>query len=407
PLPPSDIVISEANLDKHLGNTAMYGAYLKFFDEIVHREGIDRTLATYFPRLLPGLIGGLTHPWIHIGYGLEFRNPGVVAEGFAYACSWFVDQSFITDHVLCEPHDKPGPEIEPNNGAKGGDKDMGSGNLPRHPSPPRAKAKVRELADPWHVMLDVETNPLFQIDSTNERFAQRQQDLMARPAALQYLRTTIGACYPWTPDHFHSPTDRGHDPAAIESTTTAAAAIATATATTVSDVERGPIDSHLNRQLADLVPLVTCVFAEQVRSDQRLDFYLAHGVTSLFATHIIWPYLTDPYDRVRLLRLQLFGVAVIYVCQGRGRLVPPADPTTPKAETKGPEKTTTTAAAWAKVQHECLSTDDDHVAKVVRALAYFGQVYGDPTGRYWRAARATVDRIHTTDDWITKPIPPP
>lgn len=74
-----------------------YQAYIKFFAEEVLKEGIAPAVEKYVfdisanwvdgvetakqPQMLNRLLSGVLHPYIHVGYGLEFNAPGMVVEG--------------------------------------------------------------------------------------------------------------------------------------------------------------------------------------------------------------------------------------------------------------------------------------------------------------------------------------
>lgn len=72
-----------------------YTAYLKFFEEELTAKGIDKVLAEYVfspeanigtrggpaPEMINRLLDGVFHPMIHLGCGVEFNMPGIVAEG--------------------------------------------------------------------------------------------------------------------------------------------------------------------------------------------------------------------------------------------------------------------------------------------------------------------------------------
>jgi hypothetical protein len=59
---------------------------------MIQQEGVAAVVEKYVfskaaneprPQMLGRLLGGITHPMIHTGYGLEFCLPGMVAEGAA------------------------------------------------------------------------------------------------------------------------------------------------------------------------------------------------------------------------------------------------------------------------------------------------------------------------------------
>ena len=48
---------------------------------VVERYIFSKAVNEPRPQMLGRFLGGLVHPMIHAGYGLEFRLPGMVAEG--------------------------------------------------------------------------------------------------------------------------------------------------------------------------------------------------------------------------------------------------------------------------------------------------------------------------------------
>lgn len=73
-----------------------YDSYLAFYSLELVQHGLDSTLEKYFfsadanwgrneedthPEMLSRLLAGLVHPYIFVGYGVEFGMLGMVAEG--------------------------------------------------------------------------------------------------------------------------------------------------------------------------------------------------------------------------------------------------------------------------------------------------------------------------------------
>ncbi|GAA88254.1 hypothetical protein ASPFODRAFT_143603 [Aspergillus luchuensis CBS 106.47] len=77
---------------KYLGQEKHYSNYLEFFQRQMKEKGEERVLGEYLfsdsggevaELMLGRLFGGLIHPFIHFGFGLEFNQPAIVAEGLA------------------------------------------------------------------------------------------------------------------------------------------------------------------------------------------------------------------------------------------------------------------------------------------------------------------------------------
>ncbi|KAH7918719.1 hypothetical protein BV22DRAFT_1199852 [Leucogyrophana mollusca] len=97
-------VITEGNFSLHLGDHKYYQAYFNFFSAYVLENGAGAAMEEFVfslkrnfdpendpegkeqPEMLYRFVmDGLLHPMIHVGYGVEFGLPGLVAEGLAMA----------------------------------------------------------------------------------------------------------------------------------------------------------------------------------------------------------------------------------------------------------------------------------------------------------------------------------
>ncbi|KAL4901850.1 hypothetical protein BDW74DRAFT_159056 [Aspergillus multicolor] len=73
-----------------LGDEKNYPHYLEFFQREIEQHGVETVLNTYlFARdpnaenMMARLFGGLLHPIIHLGFGIEFNQPAIIAEALA------------------------------------------------------------------------------------------------------------------------------------------------------------------------------------------------------------------------------------------------------------------------------------------------------------------------------------
>lgn len=80
-----------------ISNSRLYGDYLEFFDAEINGSDYKTVFREYIPMLIPSLIQSATHPFIHLGYGIEFESPLVVAEGLAFACISYRPGEFAVD----------------------------------------------------------------------------------------------------------------------------------------------------------------------------------------------------------------------------------------------------------------------------------------------------------------------
>ncbi|KAK9546256.1 hypothetical protein V6Z88_009217 [Aspergillus fumigatus] len=95
PVLPTTQSIVESMHDKtqfqqHLGKEENFPNYLAFFQQEIEKKGVAVVLNEYLfsgsecaENMFSRLFGGLLHPLIHIGFGLEFDQPAIVAEGLA------------------------------------------------------------------------------------------------------------------------------------------------------------------------------------------------------------------------------------------------------------------------------------------------------------------------------------
>ncbi|PYI22895.1 hypothetical protein BO99DRAFT_399627 [Aspergillus violaceofuscus CBS 115571] len=76
---------------ERLGRRQHYSDFLRFFQREIERVGVEAVLDGYLFQegdevaraMLGRLFGGLVHPFIHLGFGLEFEQPALVAEALA------------------------------------------------------------------------------------------------------------------------------------------------------------------------------------------------------------------------------------------------------------------------------------------------------------------------------------
>ena len=80
--------ITDENWKQFIGKDEFYQNYLDYFKTKIAEDGSQTTLLKYLfdEDLLPCVVSGAVHPLIHLGFGVEFKNDDVVAEGLAEAC---------------------------------------------------------------------------------------------------------------------------------------------------------------------------------------------------------------------------------------------------------------------------------------------------------------------------------
>ncbi|KAJ3004700.1 hypothetical protein HKX48_001097 [Thoreauomyces humboldtii] len=77
--------VTADNWKENLGKgPTFYRDYTTFFLAEIQAQGIKPTLAKYLPGLVAGMGGDVFHPLCHLGLGLEFQQPLVVAQGLSF-----------------------------------------------------------------------------------------------------------------------------------------------------------------------------------------------------------------------------------------------------------------------------------------------------------------------------------
>ncbi|KAL5048447.1 hypothetical protein BDW71DRAFT_177695 [Aspergillus fruticulosus] len=90
-----DVVQSLHQKDKFkeaLGDEKNYPDFLEFFQREIDKKGVEAVLSEYLFKqfidenaesMMARLFGGLVHPVIHLGFGIEFNQPAIIAEALA------------------------------------------------------------------------------------------------------------------------------------------------------------------------------------------------------------------------------------------------------------------------------------------------------------------------------------
>ncbi|KAJ7662537.1 hypothetical protein DFH06DRAFT_1324907 [Mycena polygramma] len=105
--------ITETNWTTRLGERKAYGSYLAFFQEQVEKQGVSATMTKYVMApeangnealMLARLLGGALHPFLQVGFGVEFGQDYMVAQGLAMAA---VTEAGTSQIVLDMPSGLP------------------------------------------------------------------------------------------------------------------------------------------------------------------------------------------------------------------------------------------------------------------------------------------------------------
>ncbi|KAJ7214072.1 hypothetical protein GGX14DRAFT_618266 [Mycena pura] len=114
--------ITEANWTSHLGKSNaiwhMYPRYLDFFSSQIAKHGITHVLERYVfspdanendTLMLARFFGGLVHPFIQTGFGIEFGQDFMVAQGLAQAAVSSPEGASVMGTASGMPEIKSGP----------------------------------------------------------------------------------------------------------------------------------------------------------------------------------------------------------------------------------------------------------------------------------------------------------
>jgi hypothetical protein len=89
---------------KYMFQEEHYSNYLAFFQREIAAKGVPAVMKEYLfsgdklaESLLSRMFAGLVHPIIHLGFGIEFQQPAIVAQAFAQAS---VHQDYLGDQFF-------------------------------------------------------------------------------------------------------------------------------------------------------------------------------------------------------------------------------------------------------------------------------------------------------------------
>lgn len=88
----------------YLGSDKYYHDFLVFFKEEIDQKGWQEVLNEYIFKgderaddMLVRMFGGILHPIIHLGFGIEFEQPTIIAEALAQAA---VHDNWEASHLI-------------------------------------------------------------------------------------------------------------------------------------------------------------------------------------------------------------------------------------------------------------------------------------------------------------------
>ncbi|KAI9463455.1 hypothetical protein HD554DRAFT_2175559 [Boletus coccyginus] len=347
--------ITEENFVDHLADEKFYQGYVSFFSEQVSEKGAASTLEEFVfsdkynfqqgrdantqPEMLARLVAGLVHPFIHVGYGVEFGLKGMFVEGLAMAAVHDVAARGSLSASLFTPSSTNSAD-----------------NIANHlwsfalDAPATTNTPIVSKAGGVHAF-DIVAR-ILKDDRLNHRAPGDSAELLNE----------------------YSPIVREH-------------------------AEQWTIDldqpGEVERKMEELVWLSSLVYGVggSTPNGFQSDFFLMHMVTSSIFLPSLIAYLT-PRSQVLLLRRYLFTVLTWWVARGRPVLniksfmtttsVEPSVPTTPSPKTPPTTETTPTPNPFLPVLQSAITHPNDHFVKIQRTFAHFDTLYGRRPAGYFK-----------------------
>ncbi|KAI9463453.1 hypothetical protein HD554DRAFT_1313829 [Boletus coccyginus] len=359
PMVESPHPITEENFVDHLGDDKFYQGYISFFSEKVSEKGAASTLEEFVfsdkynfqqgrdvntqPEMLARLFEGLVHPFIHVGYGVEFGLKGMFVEGLAVAA--------VQDVVV-------------------------KGSLPSSLFTLSLTNGTDSIAGRfWSFALDAPA-------TTNTPIVSKAGGVHAFDVVARILK------------------DNRFNPRAPKGSIARFVELFNEYSPTVREhAEKWTIDldqpGEVERKMEELVWLGTLVYGVGgwTPNGFQSDFFLMHMVTSSIFLPSLIAYLT-PRSQVLLLRRCLVTVLTWWVARGRPVLniksfmtttsVEPSVPTTPAPKTPPTTETTPTPNPFLPILQSAITHPNDHFVKLQRTFAHFDTLYGGRTAGYFK-----------------------
>ncbi|KAK7046390.1 hypothetical protein R3P38DRAFT_2873562 [Favolaschia claudopus] len=326
--------ITEGNWTTRLGEHKAYGSYLAFFAEQIAQSGVQETMKRFVMApeangndalMFARLLGGALHPFLQVGFGAEFGQDYMVAQGLAMAA---VTSAGTAAYVLDKPSGLPKISTKSTKGVT-------LLSLLREVYDSQVLTPVLPY-DP-NALLSTRTKQLMETDDRGAElkriYAKWSIDTSLTGSALdQEIADKIEECF-WQ---------------------------ATLLLAATGKPNRAP----------------------------RPDFFLMHVLTSAICLPSLLSILPDPVHKAQLLQGYARSSALYILIRGRPRIdIPllmsytefPAPPkgTPPGSSSALGAKPGEETNPWLAIIENSLHHKDAHVMKVVRTLYYCAVKYGD------------------------------
>ncbi|KAJ6462261.1 hypothetical protein C8R47DRAFT_924075, partial [Mycena vitilis] len=328
--------ITEGNWTTRLGERkwVAYGSYLAFFQEQVEKHGVSATMTKYVMApeangngalMLARLFGGVLHPFLQVGFGVEFGQDYMVAQGLAMCA---VEEAETSQIVLDMPSGLP--------------------EIAKTSKGVTLLGLLREVYDSPVLAPALPYDPNATLDARIGQLA--SNTAIGTELKRIYSKWSILTSIP-------SPS-----PASSH-------------------------DDGVAANAAECLWQSTLVLAGTSRPGHapRLDFFLMHLLTSALCLPRMLAALPDPVHKAQLLQGYARVSALFVLLRGRPRIdIPllmsyPVDPRPPQHGAPGGAAALGDAQGtnpWLAMIQNALHHKDAHVLKAVRTLYYCGVRYG-------------------------------
>ncbi|WRT66146.1 uncharacterized protein IL334_003099 [Kwoniella shivajii] len=389
---------------KYVGMKGAYSRYLTFFHGEIARLGPTETLNQYIftpeanwesfntssssdgetkekdgPMMIDRLVGGVFHPFIHVGFGLEFNDRIVLAEGLAEAAihSDELNAPLLTSECIREIINPSNPTPE--------HLQIPARSIPTNedtlePTDAREPRLGRSLLEIYSILLSSDTlipEPYNPDSSINERIK-----FASEGGRAEGLRKLIED---WS----------------------------------LSNEELSDNDQmgwkRKFEELAIFTTLLACATGKKGKPS-KVDFFLVHTLTSSIFIPTYMPVLSIPNRRL-LFKAYLLVILNTALARGRPRIDPelimsydpyPVAPGTDgsvkakQGDVLGQPDKKESRNPWLSMIESCLAHPDSHVPKAIRSLLYFTELYGSTKEGCFIGTYLSGGQTHETINGLSK-----
>ncbi|PLW18197.1 hypothetical protein PCANC_01423 [Puccinia coronata f. sp. avenae] len=338
--------ITTKNWGSFLGQAEYYNNYLQFYLQEVQQKGPVQVIQEHVfgspeNQMLDRSFSGVLHPLIHWGYGLEFKIDGIVAEGLAMTAVHKANLQGLKLSELLTRHETHGA-------TDGRSSDINhKESMPcfdfRCPEKnktykPKSGLSAFQILHKISQEADLAHPALFGSYNTSEQFSK----VAEHPAVSSWLAKWEVA-----------------DDADWEEI-----------------VER-------TKELIWMVAVIYATTYDASKEKFALNFFLMHLVTSSLFLPAILPNIAP---RFRPVLLKAFFRTAICIWVGQGRLelrISECMKEPSSLQVPSSQHPTESENPWYKVLQSGAKHHDEHTTKVIRALSYNANTYGDSQVGYY------------------------